>query len=313
MRALVARDRAAGVSGLSSAEMPYPHMAENDVIVEVHAACSLPTNSIGRGHGPTARATTGHPPSRDAKSVRRRRRARLRHHRTGVGDPVIGLTDWRRNGTLAEYVAVEARNLAPLSAAIDHVAAAALPMPGLTAWQGLFDHGHLGSGQTVLVHGAAGGVGSMAVQLAVDAGARVIGSGRTAQQDAIIGHGVDAFLDLHQDRLEDVGEVDVVFDVLGGGFSTAQHDSCGRAARSSPLPNHHGYDPKAHRRSSSSSSPIGRSSRAGTQAAAMGGCAHRGSGVPPRRCAVGIRPGSPQTRKDRHPRRRGVNAPRNPP
>ena len=89
-------------------------------------------------------------------------------------------------------------------------------MPGLTAWQGLFDHGHLASGQTVLIHGAAGGVGSMAVQLALETGARVIGSGRTAQKETILGHGVDTFLDLQQDRLEDVGEVDVVFDVLGG-------------------------------------------------------------------------------------------------
>jgi NADPH:quinone reductase-like Zn-dependent oxidoreductase len=133
-----------------------------------------------------------------------------------VGEPVFGLTDWARNGTLAEYVAVEARNLAPLSADIDLVAAAALPMPGLTAWQGLFDHGHLASGQTILIHGAAGGVGSMAVQLALEAGARVIGSGRTAQKETILGHGVDEFLDLQQDRLEDVGGVDVVFDVLGG-------------------------------------------------------------------------------------------------
>jgi NADPH:quinone reductase-like Zn-dependent oxidoreductase len=83
---------------------------------------------------------------------------RADHTLLPVTCPVFGLTDWTRNGTLAEYVAVEARNLAPLSAGIDHVAAAALPMPGLTAWQGLFDHGHLASGQTVLIHGDAGGV-----------------------------------------------------------------------------------------------------------------------------------------------------------
>ena len=144
--------------------------------------------------------------------------AELGYGTTGltVGQRVFGLTDWARNGTLAEYVAVEARNLAPLSADIDHVVAAALPMPGLTAWQGLFDHGQLTTGQTILIHGAAGGVGSLAVQLAREAGARVIGSGRTAQKETVLGQGVDAFLDLQQDRLEDVGEVDVVFDVLGG-------------------------------------------------------------------------------------------------
>ena len=89
-------------------------------------------------------------------------------------------------------------------------------MSGLTAWQGLFGHGALTAGQTVLIHGAAGTVGSIAVQLAREVGARVIGSGRTAQKDTVLGLGADAFLDLQQDRLEDIGKVDVVFDVIGG-------------------------------------------------------------------------------------------------
>jgi NADPH:quinone reductase-like Zn-dependent oxidoreductase len=94
--------------------------------------------------------------------------------------------------------------------------AAALPISGLTAWQGLFDHGRLATGQTVLIHGAAGGVGSIAVQLAREVGARVIGTGRAADSDTALGLGADAFLDLQSDRLEDAGEVDVVFDVIGG-------------------------------------------------------------------------------------------------
>jgi hypothetical protein len=72
-----------------------------------------------------------------------------------VGQRVFGLADWTRNGSLAEYAAVEARNLAPLPADIDHTVAAALPISGLTAWQGLFDHGRLTAGQTVLINGAA--------------------------------------------------------------------------------------------------------------------------------------------------------------
>ena len=133
-----------------------------------------------------------------------------------VGQRVFGVTDWTRNGTLAEYVAVEARNLAPLSAGIDHTVAAALPISGLTAWQGLFDHGHLVTGQTVLIHGAAGAVGSIAVQLAREAGARVIGSGRTEHRETVLGLHADAFLDMQRDRLEELGEVDMVFDVIGG-------------------------------------------------------------------------------------------------
>lgn len=216
MQAIIARDRAAGIAGLSLADMPYPHAAENDVIVRVHAASFTPgeldwpgtwTNRAGHDRTPTI-------PGHEVSGVV----AELGYGTTGltVGQRVFGLTDWARNGTLADYVAVEARNLAPLSAGIDHTVAAALPISGLTAWQGLFDHGRLQTGQTVLIHGAAGSVGSIATQLAREAGARVIGSGRTAQRDAVLGLGAAAFLDLQQDRLEDIGQVDVVFDVIGG-------------------------------------------------------------------------------------------------
>ncbi|MFC4946588.1 NADP-dependent oxidoreductase [Pseudonocardia sp. GCM10023141] len=133
-----------------------------------------------------------------------------------VGQRVFGLTDWARNGSLAEYTAVEARNLAPLPADVDHTVAAALPISGLTAWQGLFDHGRLTTGQTVLIHGAAGSVGSIAVQLSREVGARVIGTGRTTHRDRALALGVDRFLDLQTENLEDAGEVDVVFDVIGG-------------------------------------------------------------------------------------------------
>jgi NADPH:quinone reductase-like Zn-dependent oxidoreductase len=89
-------------------------------------------------------------------------------------------------------------------------------MSGLTAWQGLFDHGRLQAGQSVLVHGAAGVVGSMATQLAREAGAYVIGAGRAAGRQTALDFGAQEFLDLDNDALEDVGGVDVVFDVLGG-------------------------------------------------------------------------------------------------
>lgn len=144
--------------------------------------------------------------------------AELGYGTTGlsVGQRVFGLADWARDGTLAEYTAVEARNLAPLPADVDHTVAAALPISGLTAWQGLFDHGRLATGQTVLIHGAAGGVGSIAVQLACEAGARVIGTGRASGRDRALALGVDTFIDLQTEKLEDAGDVDVVFDVIGG-------------------------------------------------------------------------------------------------
>ncbi|MDP4511296.1 NADP-dependent oxidoreductase [Nonomuraea turcica] len=216
MQAITVRDRSAGLAGLSLTEEPYPHAAENDVIVRVHAAgftrgeLDWPatwTDRAGRDRTPSV---LGHEVSGVV--------AELGYGTTGlsIGQRVFGLTDWARNGSLAEYVAVEARNLAPLPAGVEHTVAAALPISGLTAWEGLFDHGRLAAGQTVLIHGAAGGVGSIAVQLAHEAGARVIGTGRGAVRDTALGLGVDAFLDLQADCLEDAGQVDVVFDVIGG-------------------------------------------------------------------------------------------------
>jgi NADPH:quinone reductase-like Zn-dependent oxidoreductase len=216
MRAITVRDRDAGIGGLSLADLPYPHAAENDVIVQVHAAgftrgeLDWPTTWTDRA----GRDRTPSVPGHELSGVV----AELGYGTTGltVGQRVFGLVDWARDGSLAEYAAAEARNLAPLPADIDHTVAAALPVSGLTAWQGLFDHGRLTAGQAVLVHGAAGGVGSIAVQLAREAGARVIGTGRAGDKDTVLGLGADAFLDLQADDLAAAGEVDVVFDVIGG-------------------------------------------------------------------------------------------------
>lgn len=216
MKAIIAKDQATGIAGLELGEMPYPHAAENDVIVRVHAAGFTPgeldwpgtwTDRAGRDRAPSI-------PGHEVAGVV----AELGYGTTGltVGQRVFGVTDWCRNGTLAEFVAVEARNLAPLSDGVDPVAAAALPISGLTAWQGLFTHGHLEAGQTVLVHGAAGGVGSLVVQLAHEAGARVVGTGRTTHRQTVLDLGADGFVDLERDQLEDAGEVDLVFDVMGG-------------------------------------------------------------------------------------------------
>jgi NADPH:quinone reductase-like Zn-dependent oxidoreductase len=160
----------AGPEALVVEEASYPHTAENDVVIRVHAAGFTPgeldwpstwKDRAGRDRGSVI---PGHEVSGEV--------AGLGIGTTGltVGQRVFGLTDWTRDGTLAEYVAVEARNLAPLPGSIDHIRGAALPMAGLTAWQALFDHACLWPGQTVLVHGAAGAVGDMAVQLAREAG-----------------------------------------------------------------------------------------------------------------------------------------------
>jgi NADPH:quinone reductase-like Zn-dependent oxidoreductase len=216
MQAITVSDREAGVAGLSLTELPYPQAAENEVVVRVHAAGFTP-GELEWPHTWTDRAGRGRTPSvlgHELSGVV----VELGYGTTGlsVGQQVFGLVDWARNGSLAEYTAVEARNLAPLPADVDHTVAAALPISGLSAWQGLFDHGRLTTGQTVLIHGVAGGVGSIAVQLAREVGARVIGTGRTADRDRAGELGVHTFLDLETEKLEDAGEVDVVFDVVGG-------------------------------------------------------------------------------------------------
>jgi NADPH:quinone reductase-like Zn-dependent oxidoreductase len=216
MKAIVVTDQAAGTAGVKLVERPEPQAAINDVVVQIHASGftgdeltwpSTWTDRVGRDRTPTV-------PGHELAGVV----TALGYGTTGlsIGQRVFGLTDWYRDGTLAEYVAVEARNLAPLPGDVDFTVGAALVMPGLTAWQGLFEHGRLRAGQSVLVHGAAGVVGSMASQLAREAGAYVIGTGRAAARQTALDFGAQEFVDLDNDALEDVGEVDLVFDVLGG-------------------------------------------------------------------------------------------------
>ena len=216
MRAIEVTDQAAGTAGMRLVERPEPQAAINDVVVWVHASGFVPTeltwpstwtDRVGRDRTPSI-------PGHELAGVV----TALGYGTTGlsVGQRVFGLTDWSRDGTLAESVAVEARNLAPLPGDVDFTVGASLPISGLTAWQGLVQHGRLQAGQSVLVHGAAGAVGSMVTQLATEFGAYVIGTGRAADRARALGFGAREFVDLESEALEDVGRVDLVFDVIGG-------------------------------------------------------------------------------------------------
>jgi NADPH:quinone reductase-like Zn-dependent oxidoreductase len=216
MKAIVVTDQAAGTAGMRLVERPEPQAAINDVVVQVHASGFTPgeltwpstwTDRLDRDRTPSI-------PGQELAGVV----TALGYGTTGpsVGQRVFGLSDSYRGGTLAEYVAVEARNLAPLPGDVDFTVGASVAMPGLTAWQGLFEHGRLQAGQSVLVHGAAGAVGSMVAQLARLAGAYVIGTGRAADRRKALDFGAQEFVDLENDVLEDVGGVDLVFDVIGG-------------------------------------------------------------------------------------------------
>jgi NADPH:quinone reductase-like Zn-dependent oxidoreductase len=134
-----------------------------------------------------------------------------------VGDAVYALTDYRRDGAAADYAIVPATFLAPKPRTLDHVESAAIPLPALSAWQGLFDHGELAEEQRVLIHGAAGGVGHFAVQLARHRGAHVIGTASGANVERARALGADEVIDHTSTRFEDVVEpVDLVFDTAGG-------------------------------------------------------------------------------------------------
>src|SRR6201991_4593676 len=216
MKAIVVTDQAAGTAGMMLVERPKPQAAINDVVVQVHASgftwdeLTWPptwTDRLGRDRTPSI-------PGHELAGVV----IALGYGTTGlsVGQRVFGLTDWSRDGTLAEYVAVEARNLAPLPGDVDFTVGASLPISGLTAWQGLFDHGRLQAGQSVLAHGAAGAVGAVVTQVARGGGGSVLGTGRAADRQKALDFGAKEFVDLGNDTLEDIGEVDLVLDVIGG-------------------------------------------------------------------------------------------------
>jgi NADPH:quinone reductase-like Zn-dependent oxidoreductase len=216
MKAIIVTDRAAGTAGMKLAERPEPQAAINDVVVKVHASGFVPTELGWPSTWADRRNRDRTPsiPGHELAGVV----TLLGYGTTGlsVGQRVFGLADWHRDGTLAEYVAMEARNLAPLSGDVDFTVGASLPISGLTAWQGLFQHGRLRAGQSVIAHGAAGAVGSMVTQLAREAGAYVIGTGRFGDRQKALEFGANEFVDLENDVMEDVGGVDLVFDVIGG-------------------------------------------------------------------------------------------------
>jgi NADPH:quinone reductase-like Zn-dependent oxidoreductase len=216
MAALIAREEDQRPDRMSVEECSRPEPQIGDVLMQVAAASFTPTelqwpstwvDRAGRDRRPVI---PGHEVSGTVVG--------LGYGTTGfgVGDEVFGLTDWYRDGSLAEFVAVEARNLAPKPGSLSHADAAAFPMAALTAWQALFVHANLKADQKVVIHGAGGGVGTLAVQLAVSAGARVIGTGRADAGDLVLHLGAEEYLDLAHDTLDGVKEVDVVFDLIGG-------------------------------------------------------------------------------------------------
>ncbi len=205
-----------GIDGLVYEDAPDAQPAIGDALVQVRAASFTPTELTW----PLQTDRAGHDrgaliPAHEGSGVV----VALGYGTAGVsvGDEVYGLIDGYRDGWAAEYVAIEARSLAPKPTTLDFIEAAAMPQAGLTSWQALFDHGQLQPGQTVVIHGAGGGVGSIGVQLARWARAHVIGTGREGARQRVLDLGADDFVDVERDGWETtIGEVDLVYDAIGG-------------------------------------------------------------------------------------------------
>jgi len=182
-------------------ELPRPKPGLDEVLVRVHAAGVNPSDRNFRGWDVSGVVETkGFGVSRFIQ-----------------GDEVFGYPDIARNESYAEFIVVRESDIARKPISIDHVHAASLPFAGLTAWQSLFDAANLASGQKVLIHGAAGSVGGLAVQLAKWKGAYVIGTESGRNQDFVRRLGADDVIDLEKMRFEeDVSNVDVVLDTIGG-------------------------------------------------------------------------------------------------
>ena len=208
--------RRGGPEALVYEDAPIPALQPGDVLVRVHAAGISPAEFTWHiWETPDGRSRLPLIPSHEVSGVVADVSPDVRDVK--VGDAVYGLTDFFRDGGAAEYVAVRATELAPKPRSLDHASAAATPLSALTAWQALFDHARLMPGQRVLIHGAAGGVGSFAAQLARWRGAHVIGTASARNVDFVRKLGADEVIDYRATPFETVvRDVDVVFDTIGG-------------------------------------------------------------------------------------------------
>jgi NADPH:quinone reductase-like Zn-dependent oxidoreductase len=208
LRLHVAAKTAADGWGLELDDVPVPRLQPGEVLVRVHAA-AITRNEL---EWPVDRLPAI--PSYEVSGVVTEVSPDVEESRTG--DEVYALTPFDRDGAACEFLAVPASVLARKPASLSHVAAAAVPMPALTAWQGLFERGGLTAGERVLILGAAGGVGHAATQLAREHGAYVVGTASGARLQAARDLGAHEVVDDSDPIDESFAPVDLVFDTVGG-------------------------------------------------------------------------------------------------
>jgi NADPH:quinone reductase-like Zn-dependent oxidoreductase len=202
------RLHAPGVDGLRYETIDTPRLELGEALVEVHAA------AITRGELEWPLDRLPAIPSYELSGVVAAVADDV--DAVSVGDGVYALTPFDRDGVAAEYAAVPAAILAPKPTTLSDVESAAVPLPALSAWQGLFDHGRLQAGERVLVHGAVGGVGQFATQLARWRGAHVVATASPRAFEQARALGAQEVIDGRAQLSEAVGPIDLVFDTVGG-------------------------------------------------------------------------------------------------
>jgi NADPH:quinone reductase-like Zn-dependent oxidoreductase len=207
--------RFGGPEVLTLDDVPWPQPKDDEVLVRVHAASVNPVDyKIRAGSYSVKEDQLPYTLGRDLSGTVELLGTRARTLK--AGDPIFAFIGMDR-GTYAEYVVVKAMEMAAKPDTLDHVQAAAVPLAGLTAWQGLFDHGHLQAGQRALIHGGAGGVGHLAVQFAKAKGAVVLTTASGSDLEFMRELGADEVIDYRAERFEDrVSDVDLVFDLVSG-------------------------------------------------------------------------------------------------
>ena len=216
MKAIRIHSRA-GPEALVYEDAPVPKIAKGEALIKVHATAITPTEFTWNSTFTTPDGKDRLPvvPGFEVSGTVEEVAPDVSD--LSAGDAVHGLLNFWRDGAAAEYVTARAADLAPKPTSLDHVHAAAVPLSGLTAWQALFDHANLSAGDRVLIHGAAGGVGTWAVQFAHSRRAHVIGTASPTKHAFLRELGADEVLDYTAVRFEDkVRDVDVVLDTVGG-------------------------------------------------------------------------------------------------
>ena len=217
MRAMRLTKSANGAPRLEAAEVSQPKPAAGDVLIRVHAAGVTPTEL---GWQPTLQTKDGASrpnaiPAHEFSGVIAEVGSDVRDFQ--VGQEIYGMNDWYVDGGLAEFCVTQPSSIAPKPANLTYAESATVPIGALTAWQGLFDRSHLQAGQRVLIHGASGGVGVFAVQLARNIGAHIFATASARNRDFVKQLGANEFIDYTSQRFEDIArDIDVVFDAVGG-------------------------------------------------------------------------------------------------